>query len=147
MCRNYYTGTAKCICAYVHPLLLDTLTPQPGCSRSPPLQQLLSPPAIQGKRCRNGKRREIKVMWLALCGPSAPLLCPERGPALGIPCARFIAHFASGLHFNPTFHSPGVLSLQQTEGTTPCARPPPPQHPHPKNTKPRKAAGWRGQQE
>lgn len=130
VCRNYYTGTTKCICAYVHPLLLDTLSPQPGCSRRPLLQQLLSPAAIQGKWCWKGKRREIKGMWLVLCGPSAPLLCPEQGPALRIPCTRFIAHFASGLHFNPTFHSPGVLSLQQTEDTTPlCPSSPTPTSP------------------
>lgn len=36
--------------------LLDTLTPQPL------LQQLLSPPASQGQRCGNGKRRETIVM-------------------------------------------------------------------------------------
>lgn len=68
--------------------------------------------------------------------PSAPLLYPEQVPALGIPCARFIAHFASGLHFNPTFHSPGVLSLQQAEDRAHCARPPPAQHPHPRTQSP-----------
>lgn len=81
-------------------------------------------------------------MWLMLCAPSAPLLCPKRGLALGIPCARFIAHFASGLHFNPTFHSLDVLPLQQTEDMAPCACPPPPQH-----HKAQEAAGWTGQQE
>lgn len=34
VCRNYYTGTTKCICAYVHPLLLGTPTPQPHCCSS-----------------------------------------------------------------------------------------------------------------
>lgn len=101
-----------CICTSSC-LLLDTLTPQP------PLQQLLSAPASQGQWCGNRKRREIKVMWLMLCAPPALLLCPEQGPALGIPCARFIAHFVSGLHFNPTLHSPGVLSLQQAKDRTP----------------------------
>lgn len=137
VCRNYYTGTTKCICAYVHPLLLGTPTPQPRCSSS-----CLHQPA---KENGVGMGRGGESKLCASCSVVLQLRsCAWSGLWLsGFPAPDLLHILLLGCISTPHSTAPESSPSNKVR-LQPLCPPASPCHPHPKNTKARRLLAGEG---